>query len=172
MKHPDHKKYGDRVVCQVCHAQWSYNDTTTHLLRNDSDDYDPWSSQVTQSSSAVEELLEHNLYTEGEELPPEMPDTVTGEPLQGVWYKGFTERRWERMIVKKDMDGIIKVFRPILDLRLTYVDNDENTVFDNLQGSGRVLLPYTPHTTGKAGMFYLNRFSHLLNQEIVLSTDP
>jgi hypothetical protein len=25
--------------------------------------------------------------------------------------------------------------------------------------------PYTPHTTGKAGMFYRNRFADLLNPE-------
>jgi hypothetical protein len=162
MSHPAHKKYGDRVSCQVCHGQWSFNDSTTHLLRSDSDDYDPWAGQLVQSSSSVENLLLHNLTTDGEELPPAMSDSITGKMIPGVWYKGFTERRWERMVVAADTDGIIKVFRPILDLRLSYIDYDENVVFDNIEGAGKVLLPYTPHTTGKAGLFYLDRFSHLM----------
>jgi hypothetical protein len=172
MTDPAHEQYGHLVSCQVCHAQWSFNDSTTHLLRSDTDDYDPWSWLSVQSSSTVERLLEHNLYSDEDELPPAMPDTVTGEIIPGVWYKGFTQRRWENMMVRQDRDGLIKVFRPILDLRLSYVDSDENVVFDNIQGSGQVLLPYTPHTTGKAGMFYLNRFAHLLNQENTNSTDP
>ena len=100
-----------------------------------------------------------------------MPDTLTGKVMPGVWYKGFTERRWERMLVRQDSDGRIKVFRPILDLRLSYVDSDENVVFDNIRGEDQVLLPYTPHTTGKAGMFYLDRFAHLLDRKIKRSTD-
>ena len=163
MDHQAHQNYGDQVSCQVCHAQWSFNDTTTHLLRSDSDDYDPWSDQLIQSSSSVENLLLHNLTTDEEELPPAMADTLTGEMVPGIWYKGFTERRWERMIVATDDDGIIKVFRPILDLQLSYVDDDENVIFDNIRGNGPALLPYIPHTTGKAGLFYLDRFSHLLS---------
>ena len=117
-----------------------------------------------QSSSGVENLLTNNLSDDREEVPPAMIDTVTGETVPGVWYKGFTERRWERMLIHKDNDGMIKVFRPILDLRLSYIDYDEDVIFDNLEGTGKVVLPYTPHTTGKAGIFYLDRFSHLLPQ--------
>ncbi len=171
MRHPAHEHYGDRVSCQVCHAQWSYNDTTTHLVRSDTDDYEPWESVMVQSSSTVENLLYHNLHGEGDELPPAMPDTVTGRVFPGVWYKGFTERRWERMLIRTDQDNRIKVFRPVLDLRLSYVDSEDTVVFDNVQGTGRVLLPYTPHTTGKAGLFYLIRFAHLLNPEQTAAAD-
>ncbi len=171
MAHPAHEKYGDDVSCQVCHAQWSFNDTTTHLLRSDSDDYDAWAMLQIQSSSTVENYLDHNLNSDEEELPPSMPDTITGQDKTGVWYKSFTERRWERILVKKDSDGKIKVFRPILDLRLSYVDSDGDVIFDNIQGSGLVLLPYTPHTTGKAGMFYLDRFAHLLQSNIITPTE-
>lgn len=171
MTHPAHEQYGEKVSCQVCHAQWSFNDSTTHLLRSDSDDYAPWSMLIVQSSSTIENLLDHNLNSDEEELPAAMPDTITDKSSPGIWYKGFTERRWENMLIRQDRDGIIKVFRPILDLRLSYIDSDENVVFDNLQGSDQVLLPYTPHTTGKAGMFYLNRFAHLLNSVIPASSD-
>ena len=170
MTHPAHKQYGDLVSCQVCHAQWSFNDSTTHLLRSDTDDYDYWSAQLVQSSSSVEDLIEKSLTDDLEEYPPAMADVITGEMIPGMWYKGFTERRWEKILVDTDRDGVIKVFRPILDLQLSYVDNDENVIFDNIKGTGKVLLPYTPHTTGKAGVFYLERFAHLLNKENNLSS--
>ena len=163
LSHPAHKQYGNQVSCQVCHAQWSFNDSTTHLLRNDTDDFDSWDRLTVQSSSEVEQLLDHNLYSDEEERSPTMKDSITGKPVEGIWHKGFTQRRWEDMIIKRDKDGIIKVFRPILDLRLSFIDNNENVPFDNITGNGPVLHPYTPHTTGPAGMFYLNRFADIIH---------
>jgi hypothetical protein len=162
MVHPAHEQYGQEVSCQVCHAGWSFNDSTTHLLRSEYDDFDQWERLTVQSSSWVEKLLEHNLYGYDDEIPPVAWDSISGEMRSGIWFQGYTERRWERMIIRRDKDGIIKVFRPILDLSLSAVAKDGNVIFDNLTGSGDGLLPYTPHTTGLAGIFYLNRFSHLL----------
>jgi len=163
LEDPAHEQYGNLVACQVCHARWAFNDSTTHLLRSDSDDYYPWQKLTVQGSSEIEKLLEHNLYSDEEEYPPAMRDGITGETKTGLWYKGFTQRRWEDMIIRRDSDGIIKVFRPILDLRLSYVDSDGNPVFDNSTGRDDGLRPYTPHTTGPAGMFYLNRLASIMN---------
>ncbi|GAB4334334.1 MAG: hypothetical protein Kow0089_03490 [Desulfobulbaceae bacterium] len=172
MNDPAHDRYGDRVDCQVCHARWSYNDTTTHLLRTDSDDLDEWSDLAVQSSSWVEQALETGLFPAGEEEGPVMPDTVSGRLVPGIWIKGFTERRWERMIIQRDGEGKIRVFRPILDLRLSYVDRNEEVIFDNLRGRDTGLLPYTPHTTGRAGAFYLVRFAHLLENRETVTREP
>ena len=163
--HPDHKLYGKQVDCQVCHAQWTFTDATTHLLRSDTDNFDSWERVPVQSSSEIEALLEHNLFSEEDELAPVMHDTITGREMPGIWLKGYTERRWERITTRRDKDGIIKIFRPILDLRVSYIDEDENAVFDNVTGSGPALLPYTPHTTGPAGLFYRNRFRDLLEDK-------
>jgi hypothetical protein len=91
-----------------------------------------------------------------------MRDGLTGESRQGIWYQGFGQRRWEEMIIQKDTDGVVKVFRPVLDLRLSMVEADGQVLFDSIKGSGTGLRPYTPHTTGHAGLFYLDRFKHLL----------
>ncbi|MDD3619026.1 MAG: hypothetical protein RBR09_08400 [Desulfobulbaceae bacterium] len=163
LRHPAHEQYGELVACQVCHAQWAFNDSQTHLLRADHDDYYPWDSLRVQASSEIEKLIEHNLDTLEDELPPAMRDGITGESSPGVWYMGFIQRRWEDILIRRDRDNIIKVFRPILDLHLSYVDDEENVIFDNLNGNGPTLLPYTPHTTGPAGLFYLYRFANLLN---------
>ncbi len=159
--HPAHEKYGKEVDCQVCHAQWSFSDQATHLIRSDTDDYFPWERLTVQSSSEVENLLEHNLYSDEDEFPPAMKDSIDGQKLPGVWYKGYTQRRWEEISVQRDTDGIIKVFRPILDLRVSYQDEDENVIFDNETGTGQAMMPYTPHTTGPAGLFFLDRFAEL-----------
>jgi hypothetical protein len=173
LQHPAHDKYKDRVACQVCHAQWSYNDGRTHLLLSYSEDVDPWDRLAVQSSSEVEHFVEYNLYTEEEELTPSMPDQITGQRKAGIWYNGFTKRRWEDILINKDTDGIIKVFRPLLDLRLSAIDEDDEIIadFDNLMGKDAGLRPYTPHTTGPAGLFYEHRFLHLLTGQDEEPTD-
>lgn len=163
MVNPAHTQY-PQVACQVCHAQWAFNDSPTYLLRSESDDPDPWERLTVQSSSWVEYFLENNLYGDDDEIDPVMADGITGVVKEGVWLKGYGQRRWEDIIIQKDTDGVIKVFRPILDLQLSAVNEDEEVLWDNVKGNGSGLLPYTPHTTGKAGLFYTNRFFHLLNQ--------
>jgi hypothetical protein len=91
-----------------------------------------------------------------------MPDSITGRSKPGIWFLGFTQRRWEDILIGRDEQGIIRVLRPILDLRISAVDKDGAVLFDNVRGAGDGLLPYTPHTTGPAGLFYEKRFQHLL----------
>ncbi len=164
LKHPAHAKYKDQVACQVCHAQWGFNDQPTHLLLSYSDDVDPWDRLTVQSSSHVETFLEHNLYSIEDELETTMRDSISGKSKAGIWYKGYGMRRWEDILIRRDNDGIIKVFRPVLDLHLSAVDEDDELLFDNLKGNSDGLLPYTPHTTGPAGMFYERRFLHLIDR--------
>jgi hypothetical protein len=164
LTHPAHTKYKGKVACQVCHAQWAFNDRPTHLMLSYLEDADPWERLTVQSSSTAEIFLEHNLNSDDEELSPLMPDSINGRQKPGIWFMGFTQRRWEDILIDKDSDGVIKVFRPLLDLRLSAISEDEEVLFDNLQGKGNGLLPYTPHTTGPAGLFYEQRFVHLLKK--------
>ena len=160
LRHPAHRRYGDRVACQVCHGQWAFNDGPTSLLLSLRADVEPWERLTVQGSSEVEALLNHNLHY-ADERPLTMRDGLTGESRPGLWYLGYGQRRWQ-MIVRTDTDGIIKVFRPYLDLRLSMVEADGRVPFDNIVGRESGLLPYTPHTTGPAGLFFLDRFRHLL----------
>lgn len=162
LNHPAHRQYGARVACQVCHGQWSFNDAPTSLLLSNRHEYEPWERLIVQGSSEVEALLEHNIHY-SDEKPLTMRDGLTGEPRPGIWYLGYGQRRWEQMIVCKDTDGMIKVFRPYLDLRLSMINADGQALFDNIVGKHSGLLPYTPHTTGPAGLFFMNRFRHLMS---------
>ena len=160
LRHPAHATYDSKVDCQVCHAQWSFNDHGTHLLLSYSEDTELWESLAVQSSFEAEQFLN------GEEYSPFMSDKLTGKRKPGIWLKGYDLRRWEKILIRQDKDGVIKVFRPTLDLHLSAVDADGEVLagLDNIVGSGDGLLPYTPHTTGPAGLFYEQRFRYLLNE--------
>ena len=168
LKDPAHAKYGDKVACQVCHAQWSFNDQSTHLLLSYSDDTELWESLAVQSDYEAENFLN------GEEDEPFMSDAITGKRKKGIWLQGYTLRRWENMLIRKDNDGIIKVFRPILDLHLSAGDENGDIIadLDNIVGKDAGLLPYTPHTTGPAGLFYEQRFLNLLEKREIAEPQP
>lgn len=160
LKHPAHSKYIDKVDCQVCHAQWSFNDQATHLLLSYSAKTKPWRPLAVQSSFEAEEFVSSR---DGRE--PFMTDSLTGKTEPGIWLQGYGLRRWEQVQVGVDKDGIVKVLRPILDLRLSAADKDGKVIagLDNITGNGNGLLPYTPHTTGPAGLYCEQRFFWLLS---------
>jgi len=160
MKNPAHQQYQDKATCVACHAQWSFNDQSTHLMRQDTDDYEPWTFLTVQGSIEVEAQLENNLY--GDEFTePVMIDKLNGVARPGLWYKGFGQRRWETVLLCKDEQGKITVCRPSLDLYLSYLNADEEVIFDSVAPvpSTRKNRPYTPHTIGKAGTFFRQRLS-------------
>jgi hypothetical protein len=143
------------ISCQVCHAQWSFADYGTHLLRLDYDDYDSWLALTKQGSSEIEQFLEYNLFYDNDEIEPLMTDKFSGEQKPGIWLKGFEQRRWEDIPTCKDENGTLQVCRPILNLHLSYVNQDGELIFDavpaDAPNSG--MRPYAPHTIGKAGAF-------------------
>ena len=159
MQDPAHRAFGAKATCVACHAQWSFNDRATHLLRQDSDDYEPWSLLTVQGSHEVELQLENNLAGEGDDSDPSMVDKFSGARRPGLWLKGFELRRWEEIPLCRDNDGRLTVCRPSLDLHLSYVNDQGEVLFDAVAPtpSTRTLRPYTPHTIGKAGAHYRQR---------------
>jgi len=167
MNHAAHFNQNDDVSCQVCHAQWTYGDSGKHFLRSDLDDFDPGYLLATQANSELEKILINNLDFEKDELPPTMSDKITGAMKPGLWYKGFTKRRWEKFILGRDTDNTITTLRPMLDFKLSWVEENEEIRFDSVSSaaSNSGLLPYTPHTTGPAGMFYNERIRVFVQNE-------
>lgn len=158
-----HRKFQSVATCQVCHAQWSYSEGTTHMLRSDLDEYLSWSALTSQGDSSLEKLLQNNIDFDRDELPPESPDGLSGDPRTGIWHKGFIARRWENIPIGKRSDGKLSVMRPSLDYTLSWIDAEETVHFDNIRPLPDVSVyrPYTPHTTGPAGMFWQQRLSLL-----------
>ncbi|PLX49879.1 MAG: hypothetical protein C0613_05860 [Desulfobulbaceae bacterium] len=177
MRHAAHQQYGDKATCTACHAQWTFGDTGTHLFRQDAELYDDWEALNIQGSYEVEREIEANLYEEGYPYPF-MSDKLTGKGYFGLWHKGFELRRWEFPLICRDEQERLTTCRPILDLHLTWVNSDEEVIFDNAEPArapAHGLLPYTPHTIGKAGAFFKNRLqsnSRLLEQPLYLEKGP
>ena len=167
LRNPAHQRYGKTVTCQVCHAGWSFIDDGSHLLRADDDDYDQWEQLVTQGSAELEKLLLTNLDPDQDEVAPSMSDTISGTSRPGVWHLGYGQRRWEWPLLGRDENGVLQVVRPILDLSLSWLDSEGKVRFDSEKAEapqgGR--LPYTPHTTGPAGLFYEERIRAFLEAE-------
>ncbi len=167
MNHPAHEKQAENLTCQVCHAQWTYNDFGKHFLRSDTDDFDIWWNLSVQGSFEIETIIEHNNNFDATELPGQMTDKITGKPETGRWYKGFTTRRWENTILGRDAQGNITTMRPVLDYYLSWIDEEENVRFDSVHSDApnMGMRPYVPHTTGPAGLFYKERIEQFLDKE-------
>lgn len=168
MRHPAHTNCQDSIHCQVCHAQWAFNDIGTHLLRNDTSEQDAFWRLTTQGSWEVEQILTNNLGTDtSTTLPPTMSDKISGEQKKGIWHQGYTMRRWETIQLGRDANGEIMVMRPILDLHLSWIDESHKIRFDAItaQSNNQGLRPYVPHTTGPAGMFYRQRLQEFYQME-------
>lgn len=164
LSHPAHSRYGDRFSCQACHASWSFNDTPTHLLRIDHEEFDDFYKLSLDGSSEVLEILASHILEDGDLLEPRMSDKFTGVDVEGIWFRGFGERRWEQVLLAPDSQGVITTVRPNLDLRLSWIDEDEESRYDNLEpvAGFQRSRPYAPHTIGKAGLFYENRIRPFL----------
>lgn len=167
MRHPAHQKYNDVAGCQVCHARWTFNDNQTHLLRSDAEEYDDFVKLTVQGSFELESILENNLDFELDEIEPAMRDKINGQQRLGLWHKGYGSRRWENVLLGRDSTGKLQVVRPLLDLYLSWIDADEDVRFDSEPASAKDggMVPYTPHTTGKAGLFYEERIEEFLRSE-------
>ena len=167
MQHPAHQGQVENISCQACHAQWTFNDFGKHFLRSDTDDFDIWSNLSIQGSFEVETILENNNDFDKTELPAQMTDKITGEQVAGLWYKGYTIRRWESIMLGRDGKGNITTLRPVLDCSLSWIDEEEIVRFNSVlsQAPDMGLRPYVPHTTGPAGLFYKQRIEQFLARE-------
>ena len=156
--HPAHRQYEQAAACTVCHAGWAFNDQGTHLLRLDYPEYDSWIGLTRQGSSEVEALLVADLFDDDGESLAIMEDKLSGEIKTGLWLKSYELRRWEINICKDD-NGILQVCRPILDLHLSYTNEEQEVIFDavTITKNSKKLRPYTPHTIGRAGAFFKDR---------------
>ncbi len=153
--HPAHARYADTVDCVVCHAQWGGNDQPTHLLRQEGGDFSFWFEQAVQGNAEVERFLTR---TEAGKKDAVMSrDKFTGAAQPGIWLQSYGQRRWEDIVIRQDAEGRLRVFRPLLDLRLSALDAEGRPLADNIVGQDDGYRPFTPHSTGPAGAFFPQR---------------
>ncbi|MBM9521146.1 hypothetical protein JWG39_15090 [Desulforhopalus vacuolatus] len=165
MQNPAHLM--KKVDCQVCHAQWGFNDMEKHYLRSDIQNDDPFLNLAIQGSSEVERIVQTSNTSSGKKLPLVMTDKITGKAIPGVWYKGFLMRRWEEVQLGRRADGTITTVRPLLDYQISWIDKNGELRIDSVHSypARGEYQPYTPHTTGSAGSQYLERIRLFHSQE-------
>jgi len=158
LRHEAHRRYGKTVSCQVCHAQWAFADEGIHLIRIDDNELDKWSPLQHQGVAELDRLFKDVLFSEKDPGPPMMSDPFTGERRPGVWLLAYGQRRWENIRLGH-VSGKLVVLRPAHDMFLSWTDTTGEVRFDNfpLAGDNNKLIPYTPHTTGAAGIFWQGR---------------
>ncbi|NPA94384.1 MAG: hypothetical protein GXO58_03030 [Thermodesulfobacteria bacterium] len=175
-RRPGHdSQQGCVADCQSCHALWTFWDQGRSVMRQDVLDPEDWEYLYVQGSSEVEEQIKRALeLDDSQEITYFMTDKFSGLRYPGLWFAGFERRRWAPVVLGKSSSGRISVLRPLLDLSLSYADDMGETVFDNLRGkrfldwqviypswpflpntigkSVGFLVPYRPHSIGKADM--------------------
>lgn len=167
LRHPAHTRYRDKAACAVCHAQWAVSDEGNHFFRQDDEEYDPWEAISVQGSFEVEQEVYSNINGDGYPYPF-MNDKLDGKTGLGLWHKGYELRRWEFPLICEDDEGKLQVCRPILGMALSWVNEDGEVMMDNAkpsQAPPHGLLPYTPHTMGKAGPYFRQRLQ--TNEELL-----
>lgn len=140
------------TACTPCHAVWSFRDEGRFLLRQDNPDMEDWYYLRTQGSSEIEKAVNG-------EGPPMMRDKLDGAIRPGMWFQGFIRRRWAPVVIGKDEKGRFRVFRPILNMYVSYPNEQADILFNNMVPERNEWpfkpgwMPYTPHTIGPADVF-------------------
>ncbi len=150
-----HKSFHKNVECSACHAQWSFQDYGLHLFLDETNNFQMWETQKWQGDQVIIDLLETFSNDEYSVPLPKSPNRLNNESSRGVWYKGWTFRRWEDPVLGINENGKYSIIRPMYQYYITYVDSNENIWLDSaipLQSNGQPGWnwdAYSPHTVGK-----------------------
>ncbi len=153
-----HQSFHARVSCTACHAQWSYQDYGLHLFLDETDNYEMWANFLWQGDGEVYDLLSTQLAKKQvNRQKAYSTNKLTGERIPGIWYKGWTFRRWETPILGVDRNGKFGIIRPLYQYYVTYVDSLDRVWLDSekpKRSDGKIGWNwdvYQPHTIGKRG---------------------
>ena len=163
----------EHLTCSSCHAAWSFQDYGLNLMLDERNEYWKWSINSSQNDPQVQALLEKYVGSFADLIPPQggrlaaLPEEDWQSPRSfdwlskvsriGIWYRGWTLRRWSNPPLGLDSQGKVSVLRPMHQYVISYVDKDDKLILDThlpTTGSGFPALianPYTPHTTTKIG---------------------
>ena len=123
------------------------------LLRDDTPSYKQWKDLTQQEDEYLANFLRSALKAKNPPNP-QMPDWITGEMKEGIWYSGWRLRRWENVFLGNTPEGIIKLLRPLFQYRISYKDKEGKIVLDDVFVNSKnekmeAFVPYDPHTISK-----------------------
>ncbi len=148
----NHASYHQRLACSTCHSAWNINSYELSVFRDDTSDYKKWRNLTLQEDGYLTNFLTKALRSK-KTISPEMPDWITHEFKEGIWYSGYRYKRWEHFNLANSKDGRIMIIRPLFQYRISYRDKKGKMILDDVSKiNGKkieVWLPYSPHTISK-----------------------
>ncbi|HIP39873.1 MAG TPA: hypothetical protein EYG88_10930 [Desulfocapsa sulfexigens] len=128
------------MECSACHSGWASLDFGTHLMREDYPSYKKWKRwrepdpqtlkllYATLGSNVGDKALtpdrkfkgiKKNAWPAAEEM-----DLLNGETTTGIWFGSMTMRNWEDVILGKNAEGKVSMFRPQYQYFVSHIGPD------------------------------------------------
>lgn len=116
------------MECSACHSAWVSMDFGTHLMREDYPSYKKWKRWREPDPQTLKLLYavlgsgvgdkamtpdrkfkgaKKDAWPKAEEM-----DLLNGEKSTGIWFGSFTMRNWEDVILGRNAEGKVSMFRP------------------------------------------------------------
>jgi len=145
----NHKNYHKNLSCNSCHSSWNISSYELNVLRDDTPNYKQWKRLKVQDDIYLEKFLRKAIKSK-KTIPPKMPDYITNELKDGVWYSGWKFRRWENFFLINSNDGKIKIAKPMFQYRISFKNKNKNMILNDVYKiNGKKIeafLPKEPHT--------------------------
>ena len=173
----NHKSYHTNISCSACHSSWNISSYELNVLRDDTPNYKQWKRLKVQDDIYLEKFLTKALKSK-KIIEPKMPDNITNELKDGIWYSGWKFRRWENFFLVNDEYGKIKIAKPMYQYRISYKDKNDDIILDDVSKIDgekiEAFLPKVPHTITKKSksceMCHENKImldDNLINKDIL-----
>lgn len=128
------------MECSACHSGWASMDFGTHLMREDYPSYKKWKRWrepdpqtlkllfATMGSGVGDKMqtpdrktpkLKKDAWPAAEEM-----DLLNGEVTTGIWFGSMTMRNWEDVILGKNPEGKVSMFRPQYQYIISHIGPD------------------------------------------------
>ena len=149
----NHQNYHNKLSCNSCHSSWNISSYELNVLRDDTPSYKQWKRLIVQDDIYLERFLTKALILnkQGKIISPKMPDYLTNKLEDGIWYSGYRYRRWENNFLVNNLDGKIKLAKPMFTYRISYKNKDGKVIFNDItkdKNNNKIegFLPKSPHT--------------------------
>jgi len=146
-KIPGHKK----LSCIACHSRWMAQDYGYHLIREDNPRWRYWKDYYIQGDPWITQQFFR--YFKGNKPASVSYDYSTGESIKGIWFSGYSLRRWENPALGYEQGKGFYPVRPEYQYYISYNNTDTDT--ENVINSKRTkrwsFATHSPHTIARNG---------------------
>ena len=124
---PEHNIKGhEKVSCVACHSRWMAQDYGYHLIREDYPRWYYWKDYYIQGDPWITEQFFK--YFHGGEPATQGYDWLSDKKVTGVWFSGYSLRRWEDPPLGYEKGKGYYPMRPEYQYFISYNDETDNVI--------------------------------------------